>query len=568
LSSRSAARAPFTTITVATVVFATILVATIAGGVANGQADLGGAPAFGSGNLDKFGTAIVQVGDLDGDLVPDLFVGAPDAYATVGAQTGIVYCRSGADPKRQLGVFFGANGGERAGFALARVGDVDGDGVEDVLVGAPTYNGPGGASQGRVLALSGATFVELCSFTTGEASARLGQVLASVGDRDGDGIAEFLCGAPYADVLVNDGGAVLLMKVDASGFTQLARFDGDEAAEGLGLAATGLPDLDGDGLEEFALASPDWDGPNGVNYGRVRVFSSDANSGFPLLNELDGSRNNDLFGFAVAPIGDPNGLSTPRLLVSYVGRSQAGLPFAGGASIVDALNGSVLLSAEGTNRSEFLGSSVTTVGDLDCDGHDDFALGAPAFSPAGAYFGGCVDVFSSQAASTGQATRLYRLTGAAGQRFGQTLAPAGDVDGDGLPDLQMGATGEIDPATGVQTGALHVLLGQRPRLTPDRPHYVDFDNLTLNGVGFANLSTFVIIGTALSGYHDWAIDFSSPWIVVNAPDTDIFGSVSISGTVPDLHGVPTTIYAQAYMPYAAAKRHRLLFSEVATISIN
>lgn len=537
-------------------------------GGAHGQADLGGAPAFGSGSLDKFGNAIVQVGDLDGDLVPDLFVGAPDAYGFAGAQSGEVCCRSGADPSKPLGTFYGTTGGERAGFALVRVGDVDGDGVEDVVVGAPTFGGAAGANQGRIFVLSGATFTDIASFTSGESGARFGQVLTAVGDRDGDGIAEFVCGAPYADVLANDAGAVVLMKVTATGFTQLARFDGDESGENLGLAATALPDVDGDGLMDFALASPSWDGPYGFNWGRVRLFSSDASTGFALLNQMTGTANNDLFGWAVAPIGDPTGLTTPRLLVSYIGRGQSGATFAGGASIVDPLSGSELLSAEGTDRNEFLGTSLAAVGDLDLDGIDDFALGAPTFSPPGAYFGGCVDVFSSQAAVAGHATRIYRLAGPAGARFGQWLTPAGDVDGDGLPDLLMGAIGETNPATGSQTGALHVLLGQRPRLVPDRPHYNDFDTLTLNGVGCANLKTFVIIGTALSGHHDFAIDFSSPWIVVNAPDTDSFGNVSVTGSIPDLHGVPTTLYAQAYMRYGNALRHRLLFSEVATININ
>jgi hypothetical protein len=544
------------------------LLAAVVGGRAVGQADLGGAPAFGIGGLEKFGSAIAQVGDLDGDLVPDLFVGAPDAYGFAGSLAGAIQCRSGADPTVRLGFYYGSQSGERAGFALAPVGDVDGDGVEDVLVGAPTYSGAAGASQGRVFVLSGASFTEIGSFTSGEAGAFLGQSLASVGDRDGDGISEFLCCAPFADLLVNDGGAVLLMSVNASGFTQLARFDGDEAAENFGLAATALPDLDGDGLMEFALSSPNWDGSLGLNFGRVRIFSSDANSGFPLLNELTGSYSNDLFGYAVAPIGDPNGLAAARLLVSYVGRSQGGTTFAGGASIVDALSGNVLLSAAGTSKSEFLGAAVATVGDLDLDGLDDFALGAPAFSPTGALFGGCVEVFSSQSAGGGQATRLYRFAGEAGERFGQALLPSSDVDGDGLPELLMGATGETDPSTGLQTGALHTLLSQRPRLTPDQVHYGDGQNMVLSCVGYANLTTFVVIGTALSGKRNFAIDFSSPWTIISAPDTDAFGLTSVSGTLPDFHGVTTTLYAQAYLPYANARKHKLLFSEVATISIN
>jgi hypothetical protein len=535
---------------------------------ASAQADLDGVAAYGAGHLDKFGTAVAVVGDLDGDGVADLVVGAPDADGAAGNESGAVHFRSGADPTVQLGVTFGAHVGERLGTALARIGDVDGDGVEDVAVGAATYNGTAGNMQGRVAVLSGATFAEIVAFSSGESGSEFGQGLASAGDRDGDGVDELLIGAPFADALANDCGAVLLMKVTAGGFTQLARFDGDQVGENAGIAATSLSDLDGDGLRELVVASPDWDGPPGINSGRVRVFSSDAASGFPLLNTLTGIGKNEQFGWAVAPIADPGGAGVERLLATYIGRTQAGVSFAGGGSIYDALTGAELLAAAGSDHNEYLGTSVATVGDLDRDGFEDFALGTPLFSPAGAFLGGCVEAFSSSVAGSTIAERLFRRAGAAGDRLGQSLADAGDVDGDGSPDFLAGASGEQNPATGLDPGAIHVVLGQRPRLAPDQTHYVDLSQMTLRGIAYENLPTFVMFGVALTNAHDFGISFASPWAIVPAGNSDPFGAFSLSGQIPDFQGVALTVYAQALLPYSSARCKRLLFSEVATIAIN
>jgi hypothetical protein len=537
-------------------------------GVVAAQADLNGAAAYGAGHLDKFGSSVVRVGDLDGDGVDDLVVGAPDADGAAGAESGAVHFRSGADPTVELGVAFGTSVGERSGWALARLGDVDGDGLEDVAVGAATYNGAAGNMQGRVLILSGATFAEIVSATSNESGSEFGRALASAGDRDGDGIDELLIGAPFADALAVDGGAAFLVKVTAAGFSLLARFDGDQAGENAGLALASLGDLDGDALRELVVASPDWDGTPGINSGRVHVFSSDSNGGFPLLNTLLGAGKNEQFGWAVAPIADPGGSGVTRLLATYIGRTQAGNAFAGGGSIYDALTGAELLAAAGTNRNEFLGTSVATAGDLDRDGFEDFALGTPAFSPSGAFFGGCVDVFSSTTAYGPAAKRLFRRQGSTGQRLGEALADVGDLDGDGSPDFFAGATGEFDPANGLQTGAVHVVLGQRPLLAPDQPHYVDFAMMTLDGVGYGNLPVFFMFGVALSNQGDFGISFASPWTIVPAAPSGPFGDCTLSGQIPDFMGLPTTIYAQALLPYAAARSKNLLFSEIATLSIN
>jgi len=92
--------------------------------------------------------------------------------------------------------------------------------------------------------------------------------------------------------------------------------------------------------------------------------------------------------------------------------------------------------------------------------------------------------------------------------------------------------------------------------------------MTLRGIAYENLPTFVMFGVALTNAHDFGISFASPWAIVPAGNTDPFGAFSLSGQIPDFQGVTLTVYAQALLPYSAARCKQLLFSEVATIAIN
>ena len=154
--------------------------------------------------LDGFGTLcgalgppIAEVGDLDGDGLRDLLVGAPGSLGCGPVVAGSVTAASGASGITIL-VATGASPGDRFGASVADAGDVDGDGVADLLVGAPGADPAGLTDAGQVVILSGITGVALLTVDGTSSLDHLGFSLAGMGDLDADGIDD--CGAD--DVIV------------------------------------------------------------------------------------------------------------------------------------------------------------------------------------------------------------------------------------------------------------------------------------------------------------------------------------------------------------------------------
>ncbi|MCY2960643.1 MAG: integrin alpha [Planctomycetota bacterium] len=255
----------------------------------------------GAAKGDQFGAAVAIVGDVDGDGRADLAVGAP--RADVGASnSGSVRVLSGATGV-PLYTLTGGSGGALFGSSLAGLGDVDGDGRADFAVGAPR-NSVGAGFVRIVSGASGATLRTLSGTSTND---RFGVSLSPIGDLDLDGVTDLMIGAERSDLAASDAGAVLVVS-GATGAT-LRTWFGASALDEFGHTIAGIGDVSGDGVPDALVGAWNDDAGSGsFQPGSVSVISG---SSGVVLSRWIGNTGDDHLGKGLASLGDVDGDGVP-----------------------------------------------------------------------------------------------------------------------------------------------------------------------------------------------------------------------------------------------------------------
>ena len=422
---------------------------------------------------------------------------------------------------------------DRLGSSVSNAGDVNGDGIDDLIIGARFAD----VDSNSNFSNEGESYVIFGSNSSFDASIDLetldgdngfvilginegdtsGRSVSGAGDVNGDGINDLIIGAPYADISssysaegesyvifgslnLGNSGSIELDQLDSSnnGFVVLGIDEDDNS----GRSVSGAGDVNGDGIDDLIIGAPNASYINYYGYqGASYVVFGDSNlenSGSIELDQLNGSNgfvipganNYDNFGRSVSSAGDFNGdgiddliIGAPYADVSYrYSREGASYLIFGSSNLgnsgsveLDQLDGSNGFVISGVDNNDNLGRSVSSAGDINGDGIDDIIIGAPNADSRNYYYGskgesyiifGSRDSFAPNLnlADLNNLDNIDSLIVSGidnGDNLGTSVSGAGDINGDGVDDVIIGAP-IADPNGNNNAGESYIVFGIAP----------------------------------------------------------------------------------------------------------
>ena len=401
---------------------------------------------------DQSGHSVSNIGDINGDGVDDLAIGAPFSGIN-GDNSGAAYIIFGSKQSNyfsnpielsDLGskglIIKGSNLAHNAGWAVSSAGDFNGDGIKDLLIGATNPGNNGNGIDGESYVIFGkeggfSSTIDLSNIGLNDGLKiisddpnNLGYSVSDAGDINKDGITDIIIGAPYADPNGNNSGS------------------------------------------SYVIYGRRINSENPVTSNIINISNLDSNNDFNGFT-ING-QDQDQSGFSVSKAGDINGDGIADLIIGARDGSPNNKEFAGRAYVVfckqdnmgnnfklSDLNGSNGFTINGVASFDNAGWSVSDLGDINDDGIDDIIIGANNAnnsSGQGYVIYGSRDGFNSTfELSNLNGTNGFIINGIAENgNLGYSVSSAGDVNGDGVKDLIISAA-----FANSGTGAAYVVFG-------------------------------------------------------------------------------------------------------------
>ncbi|NQU50663.1 MAG: FG-GAP repeat protein [Planctomycetes bacterium] len=370
---------------------------------------------------------VISAGDLNGDGYDEILIGRVVESFGGFERTGTVELISGIDYS-SLMKWGGNIEDSEFGEAICMVSDSDGDGIDDIAIGAPSE----ALGAGAVYLFSGAPPYTPLKYWGGiDNDDNFGCSIADAGDRNGDGTPDLLIGASGFDYfslgLYDSGKAYLFSGNDPQATGLIREWEGVSDGGNLGASVLVMDDMSGDGVQDFVLGQPGI-GPFGQSEGAVLVVSGA--DGSPLM-EMDSDDGTEGFGSALASPGDFDNDGWPDILVGAPKMD----PLAQGHEIgfvilYSGATGEELFFWKGEEKFSWFGFSIDTA-DIDGDGADEILVGSPLYTGDGPTNWGAFYAYSG---TTGEL--ILRQTGTQESHIlGAFCRFGGDVNNDGVTEI-------------------------------------------------------------------------------------------------------------------------------------